>query len=53
MDNTSMPDSYKPGDDSRIRYKEAGIKTKPIFDKQKTDSGTFFIASAYLSYDRY
>ena len=38
MDNTPMPDSYKPGDDSRIRYKEAGIKTKPIFDKQKTDS---------------
>lgn len=38
MDNTPMPDSYKPGDDSRVRYKAAGIKTKPIFDKQKTDS---------------
>ena len=38
MDETPMPDNYKPGDDSRVRYKAAGIKTKPIFDKQKTDS---------------
>jgi hypothetical protein len=40
LDNTQMPKSYKPGDDSRIRYKKLGIKTEPVFDKKNTDQNT-------------
>ena len=37
MATVGMPKEYKPGDDSRVRLKSEGIKTKPIFVDKKTN----------------